>query len=131
ESGAAMNPEWAGAWGGGRDDGVPPAPPRGKVARFHLEPLQDPSEDPRRHPEMSGPQLGPAAHQLGTELVLEGVHALGDACEVRYLLPRGRFVGPGELRVPERLDDLEQVRRITHLLAEHARAFIVLFHFPR
>jgi hypothetical protein len=62
---------------------------------------------------------------------LDCVQLLGDVGQLVGASPRPRFVGPGELRVPDGVDDLEQLRRITHLFAEQARPLIVFSHLSR
>ena len=128
---AAVKPEGDSALREGRDHGMNAVRAGLKVDRVMLDTLQDLHEGSHGHPEVSAPQLGSAPRQLGTQLVLDRVQLPGNVCQLVDAPPRRRFVGPGELRVPDGMHDLEQLPRIPYFLAERARTRVILPHLRR
>jgi hypothetical protein len=128
---AALEPQCDGALREGRERGMDSVRIRMKLDRVAFDALDNLGEHPCRHAEMAVPQFGSTARQIGAKLEFERVQPLGDPFQLVGASPRPRFVSPGELRVPDGVDDLEQLTRIPHLLAERARPLIVLSHLPR
>src|SRR5262249_60359348 len=67
---AAVKPEGDSALREGRDDGLDAVRPGVKLDGACLDTFRNLLEDPHRRPQVPAPQLGPAARQLGAELML-------------------------------------------------------------
>ena len=94
--------------------------------RLSLDLIQKVREDPCRRPEVALPELGPATRQLRPEAELRRLMSRGDASKL-VGAPRGPVELRGDhLRVPDRLDYLEQLLRVADIFAELAGTFVVL-----
>src|SRR5215471_16618175 len=110
------------------DSGVKAIRLRAELDRLLVDLFQELREELDRYAEVRLPEFGPATRQLCSEAELGHLVALSDPCE---------FVdgplGPVELdsdhlRVPHRVDDLEELPHLSHVRAELVRALVVLSH---